>query len=96
MKIRIKASRCKTAEDRQRIAVDLSRMFGVEPYPGIPYKPNEHDSHFWTLDGGNDWKVYFHEEDPGLFEIRHRYQKTEAVEAITKWAAYRLIGEVVE
>lgn len=95
MKIRINPSRCKTEEDRQKIAIFLSRMFGVETYPGIPYKPSEHDSYFWTLDAGNDWKVYFSKEDPGLFEIIHRYQKEEAIEGFTKWAAYRITGEIV-
>lgn len=70
---------------------------------GIPYKPNEWDDSFWTIDSGNDWKIKFHDEQS--FEVIHRYQindKTrtdyssvnEAVKSLAGLLAYKLNGMV--
>lgn len=71
---------------------------------GIPYKPNEWDDSFWTIDAGNDWKIKFHDEHS--FEVIHRYQindKTrteysavnEAVKSLAGLLAYKLNGKVI-
>lgn len=71
---------------------------------GIPYKPNEWDDSFWTIDAGNDWKIKFHDEHS--FEVIHRYQindKTrteysavnEGVKGLANLLAYKLNGKVI-
>ncbi len=73
---------------------------------GIPYKPNEWDDSFWTVDAGNDWKVKFYEDDNTVFEVIHRYQihdKTrteyssvnEGVKSLAGLLAYRLNAKVI-
>lgn len=71
---------------------------------GIPYKPNDWDDSFWTIDAGNDWKIKFYSEDNSIFEIIHRYQindnrteyssVNEAVKSLAGLLAYRLSGKV--
>lgn len=71
---------------------------------GLPYKPNELNDSFWTIDSGNDWKIKFYKEDNSIFEIIHHYQindnKTEyssvneAVKSLAGLLAYRLNGTV--
>ena len=72
----------------------------------IPYKPNEWDNSFWTIDAGNDWKIKFFEDNDNVFEIIHRYQindknntqysaVNEAVKSLAGFLAYRLSGKLV-
>jgi hypothetical protein len=60
----------------------------------LPYKPNEHDDCYWTLDHGNDWKVKFDLEDNSI-EIIHRYKNENATKGLTLWVAYLLDAEEV-
>lgn len=73
---------------------------------GIPYKPNEWDDSFWTVDAGNDWKIKFFDNDEHAFEVIHRYQihdknnteyssVNEGVKSLAGLLAYRLSGKVV-
>lgn len=84
-------------EKRQEIASLISGTIEAGRYRDtfVPYMPMEHDSSFWTLDTGNDWKLKF-EEDKTVFEIFHRYHDEMATEGLVKWIAYRLGGSFFE
>lgn len=97
-------------EKREFIATLASAMVEASgeksPYKreGLPYKPNDWDDSFWTIDSGNDWKIKFYSEDKSIFEIIHRYQindnrteyssVNEAVKSLAGLLAYRLSGKV--
>lgn len=82
-------------KERIRIANFISCVACGRDVEGIPYKPNEHDDSFWTVDDGNDWKVKFFNDDLNLIEIIHRYRNKEAINNLTYWLSYR-IGGIVE
>ena len=76
-----------TPEKRKHFAERLSALF---PSVGEfqPYKPNENDDYFWTLDQHNDWKVkFFRTPIECRFNLTYRYQSegTKAEEAISGW-----------
>ena len=58
----------------------------------LPYRPNDWDDYYWTVDLMNNWKVKFYEEDPFSFSILHRYQSetNKFEEALAGWLEYRL------
>lgn len=99
MFIQLQKDSCNTEAKRKAIAETVSKMFGTDKYPGIPYKPNEHDSTFWTVDAGNDWKIYFRPDAPDSISIVYRYAgrgTREIADSFTRWVAYRLGGTLVE
>lgn len=60
-----------------------------------PYRPNEYDWDFWTLDSGNDWKIKFYENN--TFEIWYRYDKDcEIARKLVNWLTFRLSAHIVE
>jgi hypothetical protein len=66
-----------------------------------PYKPNEHDDSFWTVDYGNDWKVKFFDDEPYIFEIIYRYdRRLDGIHkrelALAGWLVERLGVDIVE
>jgi len=63
-----------TQADRKRLIDFLSITIEGRCGGFQPYKPNENDDTFWTLDSGNDWKVKFFPDEPSCFELRYRYQ----------------------
>lgn len=80
-------------QERIKMARRLSFFVtGENLLPEIPYKPNEGDSYFWTLDGGNDWKVKFFEEDPTRFDIIYRYNHLypEKEKVLGEWLKIKL------
>lgn len=60
--------------------------------------PNEGDTTYWTLDGGNNWKLKFYPEQPEVFEIIYRYQceANPFEEALAGWLKVRIHAEPVE
>lgn len=60
---------------------------------GIPYNPNEADTHFWTLDSGNDWKLRFFNDQPDTIEVSYRYGG-EKEQAFAYWLQFRLRAEI--
>lgn len=68
--------------DRMRFAKIVSNLF---PHSSNfdPYKPNEWDDSFWTLDQGNDYKLKFLSDEPNKVELRHRYDN---VVSMVAWA----------
>lgn len=79
--------------DRESMAQCITRYMGALP-DFKPYKPNEHDDSFWTVDAGNDWKIKFYDDKPKEVEIIHRYNNQEAITALSTWIAYRTSGRV--
>lgn len=62
-----------------------------------PYKPNENDDTFWTIDSANDWKVKFFLETPNVFEIIYRYQNSRKYEeALCGWLMIRINADTQE
>lgn len=79
-----------TPEERKRIINFVSTTIeGRKDF--IPYKPNEHDDRFWTLDSGNDWKILFYDDKPDQFRITYRYNSPEVnkEERLCKWLQVR-------
>jgi hypothetical protein len=62
-----------------------------------PYKPNEADDSYWTLDSGNNWKVKFIPGEFGVFEIIYRYQcaGNPFEQALAGWLKVRLDADPV-
>lgn len=67
-------------QDREIFAKKLSHFINWRGFE--PYKPNENDDSFWTIDEGNNWKVKFHSdkyhsdknsEEDNVFELVYRY-----------------------
>lgn len=88
-----------TSERRCELATFLAYTISGhqlgEPY-NIPYMPNDGDDYFWTLDGGNNWKLKFDKDCPNEFEIYHRYgdasKGNDMVERLAGWLLYRITG----
>lgn len=57
-----------------------------------PYREQAGDDTRWVLDGQNDWYLVFCRDNDRHFHIQHRYNDEFAVEAITRWVAYRYGG----
>jgi nucleoside 2-deoxyribosyltransferase len=92
-------TRLESYEDRRRF-VQLVSLFieGRKDDTFAPYMPNENDDGFWCLDSGNNWKLQFRvDADPGVFEIRYRYQcaANPYEEALAAWLGIRLGLKVV-
>ena len=81
---------------RKGMAEFVARCTGHKSCDEIPYKPNEHDDYYWTVDHGNDWKVKFFRDEPCVMEIIHRYNNAEAVKSLANWVAYRTGGNIME
>lgn len=80
-----------TSENREGMAKYISSIIERgKRCDSLPYKPNENDDYFWTLDSGNDWKVKFFEDSLLSFEIVHRYNNQKATYALSLWIAYRI------
>lgn len=77
---------------RREFAKFLSNTIEGREVESLPYKPNEDDTFYWTLDVGNNWKVKFFEESPEIFQIIHRYQceQNRLEEALAGWLAARI------
>lgn len=62
-----------------------------------PFNPNKGDTHYWTLDRGNDWKVLFPAGRPDSFEVLYRYNSPacDKESALAGWLAIRLGAEIV-
>ena len=88
-----------TAESRKRLVDFVSRTLEArDPSTFTPYKPNEHDDTFWTVDSANDWKVRFLADEPHAFVLRFRYHaegRNPHESALAAWLAVRL-GATVE
>lgn len=82
--------------ERLEIAHYIATVVNRCDHENYPYKPNESDSFYWTVDESNDWKVKFFPNDPKSFQIIHRYNNAKAVLGLSEWLAYRLGGKVVE
>jgi len=88
-----------TAANRKHLAEFLSATIEGDSSRGFsPYKPNEKDDTFWTLDSGNDWKVKFYPESPNIFEIIYRYQcpANQFEEALAGWLKVRMCAITME
>lgn len=89
-----------TAEKREHFARFLSTLVdgnGVSNYNFKPYKPNENDSFFWTIDTSNNWKVKFYEDEPNSFALIHRYQNNMSrfEESLFIWLNARMYDELI-
>lgn len=78
-----------TPERREALARALSALIEGRILPDVPYKPNEHDDFFWTLDSGNDWKLKFNEQNTSRFEVYYRYHGR-MEEVFVQWLTKRL------
>lgn len=94
MKIRIPRGGFDVPLNRQAIAECVAGTVDAGKVEGIPYKPNEHDDTYWTVDDGNNWRVRFNPAEPDSLEIIHRYDHKGALTALCGWLAYRLGGTV--
>ena len=63
-----------TNEDKQKLAQKISYI--VCGYDFVPYRPNENDFSFWTLDSNNDWKLKIYIDEPEVIDIYYRYRTT--------------------
>jgi hypothetical protein len=82
-----------TPEARLKMAQAIADMLAVGRSPFTPYKPNEHDDTYWTVDGGNDWKVFFFVDKVDTIGIRYRYDaegRNPHECAIVPWIMVRL------
>lgn len=79
---------------RELIAQIVSHCMGDILTGFKPYKPNEQDSTFWTVDRANNWKIKFSSEHPTQMEIVHRYNNLTAIRALATWVAYQIDGTV--
>jgi hypothetical protein len=80
-------------KDRESFAKELS--FFINRWGFDPYKPNENDDSFWTIDSNNDWKVKFHSDTE--FELVYRYETRYDINnldekpshLLSKWIAWK-------
>ena len=96
IRIELKNRKIQTNEQKEAFARSVSGCFS-DNYPEFkPYRPNEHDFDFWTLDMGNDWKIQFITEN--VIEFRHRYSEAVGLSCLIAWAMYQqgVEYEVVE
>lgn len=77
---------------KQRFAEAVAKLF-MNDSDFQPYRPNDADWDFWTVDQGNDWKLKFLADN--AVQVRHRYSNGEAMTSLAGWLAYRTGGEVV-
>lgn len=91
MKILTLSYQLVSEKDREWFAQSLSHIIEAGGQSSFqPYKPNENDDYFWTLDAGNDWKVKFFEEDYKSFGIIYRYEDRNNREGIlAEWLKVR-------
>jgi hypothetical protein len=91
MKVKLTNFNCKNVEQKEEIVLWLSRIIEAPNLRFEPYKPNENDGYFWTLDAGNNWKVQFDENEPDVLNISHRYQCTanQFEEALVGWLKFK-------
>ncbi len=98
MKLKSHNGNYSSAENRKRLVNFLSTTIeGRKDFE--PYKPNENDDTFWTLDSANNWKVLFSPQaEPECFEIRYRYHNgsSQHEAALAAWLAVSLNVEVLE
>lgn len=95
-KLRSKESYAMT-EARKRLVDFLSvTIEGRKDDTFAPYRPNEDDDYYWTLDSGNNWKVKFLPDEPNCFEVIHRYQcaANPFEQALAAWLVVRLGLEI--
>lgn len=93
MKFKLKNPR--SNGDRERMMDIISTIIqGYQDKHFKPYRPNEGDDNYWTLDSGNDWKIHFLTSEPLTFEIRYRYQSKAHPyeEALAGWLMVKLYG----
>lgn len=85
-----------TPEARATCALRLGRLVSVGDI--TPYKPNEDDDHYWTIDSGNDWKVTFFPDHPTRVHIRYRYNRLnrDMETPLAGWIMARWGGKIVE
>jgi hypothetical protein len=84
------------ADRRKNLAIDLSKFLNLREFQ--PYCPNEKDDFFWTIDGGNDWKLKFLEDQPNRVQIWYRYHamgRNPHEEALIPWLVVRLGAKLV-
>ena len=82
-----------TLDARKRLVDFLSTtIIGCKLSDFAPYKPNEDDDMYWTLDRNNDWKVKFFPDESTHFGIIYRYQckGNQFEEALAAWLAARI------
>ncbi len=79
---------------REEIAKFVSCVVQGRQEIDVPYQTTPRNISDWVLDSSNDWWLNF--KDDHTFKIVHRYFDNDATEALCKWVAYRLGGEVVE
>lgn len=86
-----------TSDARLRLVTFISATIQGHKTDGFePYKPNEHDDMYWTVDSGNNWKVKFHADQPHVFEIIYRYNtgNPDYEKALAAWLKVRISAEV--
>jgi hypothetical protein len=83
-------------EARKQCATRLGRLVSVNDIE--PYKPNEDDDLYWTIDSGNDWKVKFFADNPKRVQIRFRYNRPERdlETPLSNWIMARWGGKMIE
>jgi len=95
MKVKIKSGKCAVSrEEREEIARFVSCVVNGREKEGVPYHTTPGSDFSWVLDSGNDWWLEFDPMGSYSFKIFHRYSNDEVTEALCKWLAYRLGGEV--
>lgn len=95
MKIKYrKIDEFKSAQSKQDMANYVSSTVEAGNSGFNPYKPNDWDDTFWTVDSGNDWKIKF--IDDSTMEVIHRYHNKEAIFGLATWVAYRTGGKLID
>lgn len=89
-----------SAEARKEFAEYLARLLeSTSPESTFqPFRPNDHDDTYWTIDSGNNWKVQFFPEQPNRFGIVYRYQceANPFEEALAGWLKVTINAQPVE
>lgn len=83
--------RFRNDRDRMTLADYVARIINPAGLhgTGLPYTPVAEDTRRWVLDRMSDWELVFDEEHQCRFHINHRGNDHHAVEALTRWVAYR-------
>lgn len=81
-----------TKEHRLEMVEFLSCMLGAnKPGNFKPYKPNESDDYYWTIDSANNWKVTFPLDEPQVIQLSYRYSTHDDAKELTfaRWLEFR-------
>jgi hypothetical protein len=83
-----------TDELRKRMAVWMSGATDGRHGVCEAYEATDGDSDFWVVDAGNNWYLNY-DKDRHVVKVMSRNASPEGVDALTRWFAYRWLGEPI-